>query len=297
MKDKTPARRRPETVAAFMLVAAVLAGCGSNSQTNPTTTSDASAKTSTPDSGLPDLAAPSVRADAGDASGPSPLTDAVPGPDLQKIAQADLALPDLRGNSASDQRTDRNALDIVAESDLAKADARSQPGIEVRGDIPADEGAVQVGIDGASSHDLQQSNVDGSMTGGPASRHLDAGPPLDCPTTVANYCASSNASECTYRDYQVALWEWNQLGKSTPSNVYGCGQSANYNILEIRYPSQSLIVTRYFARSDGALVAILRNPGDGTGDACVAGPSTFTAEVTLPGGACLGGTPPDAGID
>jgi hypothetical protein len=125
---------------------------------------------------------------------------------------------------------------------------------------------------------------------------------LNCPESIDAYCASSPAPECTYREYQAALWEWNQEATSAKppyTQSWGCGQTDNYEILSVDGPT--VMTTRYFSRSSGKLVAILSNSGNGIGDVCVAGPPLFTVPPNPTGGGRCGygisPFPPDGAAD
>ena len=48
---------------------------------------------------------------------------------------------------------------------------------------------------------------------------------LHCPVSIDTYCASTSAPECTYRDYQEALWKWNQEAEAAtmPASCHSPG--------------------------------------------------------------------------
>jgi hypothetical protein len=115
-----------------------------------------------------------------------------------------------------------------------------------------------------------------------------------CPTSVDDYCANSDAPECRYRDYEEALWEWNQQAAATPvgSTLWICGQCGDFDILGVEDSNQRLNITRHFSRGTGQLVTIMKN------SACVAGPRRFTTpSCSGTTGRCGYGTPPDGAID
>jgi hypothetical protein len=120
---------------------------------------------------------------------------------------------------------------------------------------------------------------------------------LRCPVSVDSYCASTSAAECKYRNYEEALWEWNQgaTASTAPfSTVWGCAQNDDYAVLSVERVDQKVTVRRYFLRSSGELRAVLRNPGDGRGNVCVAGPPLFAPpDFSGEDKRCGFGTPPD----
>jgi hypothetical protein len=120
---------------------------------------------------------------------------------------------------------------------------------------------------------------------------------LRCPMSVDSYCASTSAAECKYRNYEEALWEWNQgatASKAPFSTIWGCAGNDDYAMLSVEMVDQKVTVRRYFLRSSSELRAVLHNTGDGRGDLCVAGPPLFAPpDFSGEDGRCVYGTPPD----
>jgi hypothetical protein len=122
---------------------------------------------------------------------------------------------------------------------------------------------------------------------------------IACPVSVDSYCANTAVPECRYRNYEEALWEWNQQAEGgAPGLVpWGCDQCGDYEILSVEEISSHRSTMRYFSRRTGQLVAILQGASV-TASTCVAGPPLFTLpSCSGTSGRCGYGTAPDGAID
>jgi hypothetical protein len=120
---------------------------------------------------------------------------------------------------------------------------------------------------------------------------------LGCEVLVDVYCKTAAAPECANRNYQNALFFWNAAATAAPlpsDKAWGCGQCEGYDVLEEEEISSGSKSTRYFARSDGALAAIVSRPGRDASPRCLAGPAAFSVPACQPGGRCGGGVDPGA---
>lgn len=118
---------------------------------------------------------------------------------------------------------------------------------------------------------------------------------LTCPVTVDDFCASASVPECADLSFENALIVWSASARTnTPGMTWGCGQCDQYDVLIEGNTDTRLSTTRYFARSNGALTAIVSHTGNGATDTCVAGPRNFNLPSCQPGGACGPGSFPDA---
>ena len=120
------------------------------------------------------------------------------------------------------------------------------------------------------------------------------GSEISCPVAVDSYCSSNSAAECADQTWAPALAH--ACAASGLGTTHGFDQCGGYDILS-EQSGNGPITTRYYAQSDGMLVAIATAASSSGPLRCVAGPPTF--DVPSCGGStgtpCQSSGPQDAG--